>query len=266
MTVERRETKETEMRQDLIIQATELRKTYVTGSLKVDALRGVDFAVAPGEMVAIMGPSGSGKTTMLNCLSGLDEFEEGDVRIAGVSLRDMTDNEKTEYRATRMGFVFQVYNLLPVLSAVENVELPLLVGGVRPGQARKRAVAALESVNLGDRAKHRPSELSGGQAQRVAVARALVNNPVILWADEPTGALDSESAEGIMDLLCELNQDLGQTVVLVTHALEVGERANRIVRMRDGRIEDDTLDRRTRDRMASSHLWMSPTGSEGGRP
>jgi putative ABC transport system ATP-binding protein len=176
LTVQRRVIKETEMRQDLIIEATEMRKTYVTGSLQVDALRGVDFAVAPGEMVAIMGPSGSGKTTMLNCLSGLDEFEGGDVRIAGVSLRDMSDNEKTEYRATRMGFVFQVYNLLPVLSAVENVELPLLVGGVRPGQARKRALAALDSVNLGDRAKHRPSELSGGQAQRVAVARALVNN------------------------------------------------------------------------------------------
>ena len=254
------------MRQDLIIEATELRKIYVTGSLKVEALRGVDFAVAPGEMVAIMGPSGSGKTTMLNCLSGLDDFEGGDVRIAGVSLRDMSDNEKTEYRATRMGFVFQVYNLLPVLSAVENVELPLLVGGVRPALARKRAMTALESVNLGDRAKHRPSELSGGQAQRVAVARALVNNPVILWADEPTGALDSESADGIMDLLCELNQDLGQTVVLVTHALEVGERANRILRMRDGRIEDDSHDRGARDRMPSSHLWMPPTGSEGGRP
>jgi len=254
------------MRQDLIIEATELHKTYVTGSLKVDALRGVDFAVAPGEMVAIMGPSGSGKTTMLNCLSGLDEFEGGDVRIAGVSLRDMTDNEKTEYRATCMGFVFQVYNLLPVLSAVENVELPLLVGGVRPGQARKRALAALESVNLGGRARHRPSELSGGQAQRVAVARALVNNPVILWADEPTGALDSESAEGIMDLLCELNQDLGQTVVLVTHALEVGERANRIVRMRDGRIEDDTRTLDLGGRIRGTHLWMSPTGSEGGRP
>lgn len=253
------------MRQDLIIEATELRKTYSTGSLKVEALRGVDFAVAPGEMVAIMGPSGSGKTTMLNCLSGLDEFDGGDVRIAGVSLRDMGDNEKTEYRATRMGFVFQVYNLLPVLSAVENVELPLLVGGVRPALSRKRAMTALESVNLGDRAKHRPSELSGGQAQRVAVARALVNNPVILWADEPTGALDSESADGIMDLLCELNQDLGQTVVLVTHALEVGERANRIVRMRDGRIEDDSLDRGIQGRMPGSALWMSPTGSEGGR-
>lgn len=137
-----------------------------------------------------------------------------------------------------MGFVFQVYNLLPVLSAVENVELPLLVSGVRPGVARKRALAALKGVGLERWARHRPAELSGGQRQRVAVARALVNEPAIVWADEPTGALDSESAEEIMDLLCELNQDLGRTLVLVTHALEVGERANRIVRMRDGCVED----------------------------
>jgi putative ABC transport system ATP-binding protein len=192
-------------------------------------------------MVAIMGPSGCGKTTMLNCLSGLDDFDDGEVRIAGTALRDMSDNQKTAYRAKGMGFVFQVYNLLPVLSAVENVELPLLVSGVRTGEARKRALAALERVHLGQWAKHRPAELSGGQRQRVTIARALVNNPAIVWADEPTGALDSESAQDILDLLSELNEDQGQTVVMVTHALEVGERANRIVRMRDGRIEDAGL-------------------------
>ena len=226
------------MASELMIEATGLWKTYTTGALKVEALRGVDFAVARGEMVAIMGPSGCGKTTMLNCLSGLDEFDAGEVRIAGTSLSKMSDNQKTEYRAKSMGFVFQVYNLLPVLSAVENVELPLLVSGTRTGEARKRALAALDTVNLGAWAKHRPAELSGGQRQRVTVARALVNNPSIVWADEPTGALDSESAQDIMDLLCQLNREQGQSVVMVTHALEIGEQANRIVRMRDGRIED----------------------------
>jgi putative ABC transport system ATP-binding protein len=229
------------MARELIIEATGLRKTYSTGALKVEALRGLNFAVSKGEMVAIMGPSGCGKTTLLNCLSGLDEFDEGDVRIAGVSLRDMSDNQKTAYRAKEMGFVFQVYNLLPVLSAVENVELPLLVSGVRPGEARKRAMEALETVHLAQWARHRPAELSGGQRQRVTVARALVNKPAIVWADEPTGALDTESASDILDLLCALNEEVGQTVVMVTHALEVGERANRIVRMRDGHIEDAGL-------------------------
>src|SRR5947209_6536354 len=213
------------MRRELIIEATELRKTYVTGALTVEALRGINFAVARGEMVAIMGPSGCGKTTLLNCLSGLDDFDAGEVRIAGTPLRDMTDNQKTEYRATHMGFVFQVYNLLPVLSAVENMELPLLVSGVRPGAARTRALEALEMVNLGRWARHRPAGLSGGQRQRVTVARALVNKPAIVWADQPTGGLDSESAGDILDLLCDLNLEMGQTVVMVTHALEVGERA-----------------------------------------
>ncbi len=227
--------------QDLIIEATGLHKIYINGQVKVEALRGLNFAVTRGEMVAIMGPSGCGKTTLLNCLSGLDDFDAGDVRIAGTPLRDMNDNQKTEYRAKSMGFVFQVYNLLPVLNAVENVELPLLVSGVGSGEARKRALAALELVGLGGWAKHRPAELSGGQRQRVTVARALVNNPAIVWADEPTGALDSEAANEIMDLMCRLNKEQGQTVVLVTHSLEVGERANRIVRMRDGQIEDAGL-------------------------
>jgi ABC-type lipoprotein export system ATPase subunit len=227
---------------ELIIEARGLKKTYTAGAERVEALRSVDFAVARGEMVAIMGPSGCGKTTMLNCLSGLDDFDGGEVRIAGTSLKDMSDNQKTEYRAKKMGFVFQVYNLLPVLSAVENVELPLLVSGVRPSQARKKALAALETVNLVDRAKHRPAELSGGQRQRVTVARSLVNDPAIVWADEPTGALDSESANDIMDLMCRLNKENGQTFVVVTHALEVGERADCIVRMRDGQIEDTGRD------------------------
>ncbi len=236
------------MARELIIEARGLTKTYVTGALRVEALRGVDFAVARGEMVAIMGPSGCGKTTLLNCLSGLDEFDAGEVRIEGTPLSDMNDNQRTAYRATRMGFVFQVYNLLPVLSAVENVELPLLVSGVPTGEARKRALAALDAVHLGAWAKHRPAELSGGQRQRVTIARALVNNPAIVWADEPTGALDSESAGDLLDLLTRLNAETGQTLVMVTHALEVGERANRIVRMRDGRIEDAGVSPATRMR------------------
>jgi ABC-type lipoprotein export system ATPase subunit len=229
------------MTNDLMVEATGLRKTYRSGPVTMEVLRGVDFAVRAGEMVAIMGPSGCGKTTLLNCLSGLDEFDDGEVKIAGSSLRDMSDRTKTDYRARQMGFVFQVYNLLPVLSAAENVELPLLVSGSRPSEARKRAMAALDAVGLERWANHRPSELSGGQRQRVAVARALVAEPAIVWADEPTGALESEAADDVMDLFTNLNGERGQTVVLVTHALEVGERAGRIVRMRDGQIEQELL-------------------------
>src|SRR5437868_11846065 len=160
-----------DMAQDLIIAATGLRKVYVTGAVRVEALRGVNFAVARGEMVAIMGPSGCGKTTLLNCLSGLDDFDQGDVRIAGISLRDMSDNRKTEYRARQMGFVFQVYNLLPVLNAVENVELPLLVSGTSAREARRLALEALEMVAMSRWARNKPAELSGGQRQRVTIAR-----------------------------------------------------------------------------------------------
>jgi putative ABC transport system ATP-binding protein len=224
-----------------IIEARQLQKTYSTGQQKVKALQGINFAVGRGELVAIMGPSGCGKTTLLNCLSGLDDFDAGEVRISGTLLRDLSDNQKTEYRAKRMGFIFQVYNLLPVLSAVENVELPLLVSGMRQGEARKRALAALDLVGLCDRGRNRPAELSGGQRQRVTIARALVNEPEIVWGDEPTGALDSQSSGEIMDILVRLNKQNGQTVVIVTHAPEIGARADRIVRMRDGVIEDAGL-------------------------
>ena len=188
-----------------IITATGIHKIYDTGTVKVNALRGVNLTVERGEMVAIMGPSGCGKTTMLNCLSGLDEIESGQVVIDGVVLHDLPDDNRSDYRARNMGFVFQLYNLLPVLSAVENVELPLLVSGVRPAEARTRSMDLLELVGLSDRAQHLPGELSGGQRQRVTIARALVNNPSIVWADEPTGDLDSETASYIMDLMCKLN-------------------------------------------------------------
>ena len=224
---------------DSIITATGIHKTYDIGIVKVNALRGVELIVERGEMVAIMGPSGCGKTTMLNCLSGLDEIDSGQVVIDGVVLHDLPDDDRSDYRARNMGFVFQLYNLLPVLSAVENVELPLLVSGVNPSEARRRSMELLELVGLTERAQHLPGELSGGQRQRVTIARALVNQPSIVWADEPTGDLDSETAGEIMDLMCKLNVENGQSFVLVTHSDDVGARAHRIVRMRDGSIVDD---------------------------
>lgn len=226
---------------DRIIVAEQIVKTYHTGTAKVAALKGIDFAVQRGEMVAVMGPSGCGKTTLLNTLSGLDGIDDGQIWLEGKDLAGMADKQRTAYRAQRMGFIFQVYNLLPVLSSIENVELPLLVSGVQPKEARARSLAALKRVGLAEWAKHRPSELSGGQRQRVTIARALVNNPAIVWADEPTGALDSRTANEIMDLLRELNQRDGLTCVLVTHDPGIGDRCNRIVRMRDGQIIGETV-------------------------
>jgi putative ABC transport system ATP-binding protein len=219
-----------------IIRAEQVVKTYQTGSQQVTALKGVDFAVAHGEMVAVMGPSGCGKTTLLNCLSGLDDVTSGRILLEGQDLAQMKDRTRTDYRARRMGFIFQVYNLLPVLSAVENVELPLLVSGVRPKEARQRSLRALETVGLANWASHRPAELSGGQRQRVTIARSLVNDPAIVWADEPTGALDSKTADEIIDLMQQLNRSQGLTVVIVTHDPGVGARCDRIVRMHDGEI------------------------------
>ncbi len=219
-----------------IIEAQKVQKIYRSGQLRVEALRSIDMTVAKGEMVAIMGPSGCGKTTLLNCLAGLDTIDEGDIFIQGDNLRDLSDNERTAYRARHMGFIFQDFNLLPMLNAVENVELPMLISKVPSRKARNRAMEMLDRVGLADRARHRPAELSGGQRQRVTIARALTNNPAIIWADEPTGNLDSESANDVMDLLCRFNREFGQTLVVVTHALEVGQRANRIIRMQDGNI------------------------------
>src|SRR5215216_5338575 len=170
-----------------MINAQGVVKVYDTGTTRIEALGGIDFAVQRGEMVAVMGPSGCGKTTLLNCLSGLDNIDSGQIWLENKDLAEMKDKVRTDYRARRMGFIFQVYNLLPVLSAAENVELPLLVAGMRPGDARKRAMAALDTVGLANWAGHRPAELSGGQRQRVTIARSLVNEPAIVWADEPTG-------------------------------------------------------------------------------
>jgi putative ABC transport system ATP-binding protein len=218
------------------IRATAVFKTYDAGETAVRALRGVSLVVPRGEMVAIMGPSGCGKTTLLNCLSGLDTIDSGEILIEGKDIATLSDHDKSRYRARRMGFVFQTYNLLPVLSAVENVELPLVVSGMPAREARERARAALAKVDLADRARHWPNQLSGGQRQRVTIARALVNDPAIVWADEPTGNLDSQTADDVMRLMEQLNRDNQQTFVIVTHDQGIGERCHRIVRMRDGEI------------------------------
>jgi putative ABC transport system ATP-binding protein len=231
-----------------IIDAVDVVKTYDTGKIEVHALRGVSLLVRRGEMVAIMGPSGCGKTTLLNCLSGLDSIDSGTVMIEGVDINQLSDNKKSEYRARRMGFVFQFYNLLPVLSAVENVELPLLVAGVKSATARERSLAALDRVHLADRAGHRPAALSGGQRQRVTIARSLVNNPAIVWADEPTGDLDSENAQEIIELMVELNTSHNLTFVIVTHAREIADQTDRIIQMKDGAIVNEQLTERGKTR------------------
>lgn len=222
-----------------IIEARALKKTYDTGKVKVDALRGVDLVVKQGEMVAVMGPSGCGKTTLLNCMSGLDDLSEGEVFVRGKPLSEMSDRVRTRYRAEKIGFVFQAYNLLPVLTAAENVELPILLAGKSQKEARKAALEALRSVGLEEWQSHKPAELSGGQQQRVTIARSLVNKPEIVFGDEPTGNLDSESSKDIMDLLRKLNKANGQTFIIVTHDYNIGRLADRIVMMRDGTIEKE---------------------------
>jgi len=226
---------------DVMVRAAGVTKRYETGSVSITALRGIDLTIRRGEMVAIMGPSGCGKTTLLNCLSGLDDIDDGEVFIQGVALGSMSDTERTRYRARRMGFVFQFYNLLTVLSAVENVELPLLLAGIPGREARARALEALSLVGLVDRADHTPAELSGGERQRTTIARALVNQPAIVWADEPTGDLDSTNADEIISLMRRLNQEHGITFAIVTHDMGVGRKADRIVRMMDGQIVEEVF-------------------------
>lgn len=225
---------------DDIIVSKGVTKTYDTGKIKVEALKGIDLVIKKGDMVSVMGPSGCGKTTLLNCLSGIDSVTAGEVWVEGMLLNTLNDNKKTEHRARRMGFIFQFYNLLPVLTAVENVELPLLVAGVRPKEARVKALEALELVDLTKWIEHMPAELSGGQRQRVTIARALVNKPAIVWADEPTGDLDRKNSDDIMDLLARLNKEEGQTFVIVSHDPLVGNRARRKIIMGDGVIDNDS--------------------------
>ena len=223
-----------------MVEAQSVWKVYQTGTLKVEALKGLDLKVRKGEMVAVMGPSGCGKTTLLNCLSGLDDITKGMVAIEGVDLASMSDDQKSGFRARRMGFIFQAYNLLPVLSAQENVELPLLLAGGSEAEARKEALSALKMVGLEEWRLHKPMELSGGQQQRVTIARALVNKPAIVWGDEPTGNLDSENSAEVVKLLRSLNRDYGLTFVIVTHDSHIAQETDRIVSMKNGQVEKET--------------------------
>ena len=219
-----------------LIETVEVVKDYHLGSRRIHALRGISVTIEPGEFVAVMGPSGSGKSTFMNLLGCLDTPSAGLYRLDGLDVSRMGRDALARVRNEKIGFVFQTFNLLPVITALENVELTLLVSGVRPGEARRRAGAALAQVGLSDRMQHRPAELSGGQRQRVTIARSLVNEPAIVWADEPTGSLDSEAANDVLGLMRRLNRERGQTLVIVTHDLDIGGLCDRIVRMRDGQI------------------------------
>ena len=222
-----------------VLEARELWKVYETGTNRVEALRKVSVSLQPGEMVAVMGPSGCGKTTLLNCLSGLDEISAGEVLVHNMALSQMSDYDLTALRGSQLGFIFQSFNLLPVLTAVENVELPLLMAGISPGESRIRAQEALDAVGLSDRGGHLPAELSGGQQQRVTIARAFVHNPAIIFADEATGNLDSKTSDEIIDLLIRLNKERNVTMMLVTHDSEIAARCSRVLVMQDGRIVED---------------------------
>jgi len=221
-----------------MLKAERVRKVYRTGSSDVVALKGLDLEVPAGQFLAVMGPSGSGKTTLLNCVSGLDEIDEGRVLVDGASIHELSDAARTRHRAESMGFIFQAFNLIPVFTATENVELPILLAKVPEAEAKARARETLERVGLGHRLDNRPPELSGGEQQRVAVARALAGRPHLIWADEPTGNLDSEMAAAVMDLLCELH-DEGLTLILVTHDPTVAARADRLITVRDGELVGD---------------------------
>jgi putative ABC transport system ATP-binding protein len=224
---------------DLLV-ATGVEKSYRTGAEVVHAVVGVDLTVREGEFLAITGRSGSGKTTLINCLSGLDDVDAGSVLLDGVDLAAMSDADRTDQRAQSMGFVFQSSNLLPVYTAQENVALPMVLTGTAPKAARESARAALERVGMGHRLGHHPEELSGGEQQRVAIARAFVKRPRIVWADEPTGNLDTKSAEQVLDLLHELHRD-GTTLILVTHDAALAERADRRIEFRDGCIVSEQI-------------------------
>jgi putative ABC transport system ATP-binding protein len=221
-----------------IIEMQAIKKIYDTGKVKVEALKGIDFSVRPGEFVAVVGPSGSGKSTLMNLIGCLDTPSEGRYRLGGEDVSKFTRDELADVRNRRVGFVFQGFNLLPQISAFENVELPLLFGGVSPKKRKERVEALLTKVGLGDRMEHKPTELSGGQMQRVAIARALAMKPDVILADEPTGNLDTSAGGDIMGLFTELWQQ-GSTLVVITHDLTLARRAGRVVEIRDGKIVKD---------------------------
>jgi putative ABC transport system ATP-binding protein len=232
---------------EVIVELQDVRKTYTSGSLEVHALAGISMTVHEGEYVAIMGPSGSGKSTLMNILGCLDTLTAGRYALDGVDVADLDEEQLAGVRNKRIGFVFQQFNLLPSLSAWRNVELPLCYSGTPPAERKERAFRALERVGLESRVMHRPGELSGGQQQRVAVARALVTDPALILADEPTGNLDSRSTDDVLNLLDELHR-AGRTIVLITHEPEVAEAAQRVIHVRDGLVSEADHSQRARVR------------------
>jgi putative ABC transport system ATP-binding protein len=227
------------MDNNFVVKAENLTKTYQMGEVEVQALRGAALQVRSGELMAIMGPSGSGKSTLMNILGCLDQPTSGQYYLEGVDVAQLSDNKLAQIRGQRIGFVFQSFNLLPRTSALSNVELPLIYMGVGLSERRRRSIAALQMVGLGDRMHHKPNELSGGQQQRVAIARALVTNPAIIMADEPTGNLDSKSSEEIMGIFQHLNEAQGITIIFVTHEADIAQHTRRVVRLSDGVIVED---------------------------
>ncbi|MCZ6446596.1 MAG: ABC transporter ATP-binding protein [Planctomycetota bacterium] len=230
--------------QPSVAELRAVHRTYLKpdGSVLVDALGGIDLCIEVGEYIAVMGASGSGKSTLMNILGCLDRPTAGSYRLDGGDVSSMSDDELSRIRREKIGFVFQAYNLISELNALENVEVPLFYQGVSRAERHRRGVAKLEQVGLGDRLSHRPSELSGGEQQRVAIARALVNNPAVIMADEPTGNLDSKTGQTILDLLSNLHSQ-GMTIIVVTHDERIAEHCQRVVLLRDGRIESDTVRR-----------------------
>ncbi len=219
-----------------MISCTGLTKTYTVGESKVHALQGVDLQVEDGEFIAIVGASGSGKSTLLHLIGGIDRPTSGRVRISDIEITSLSDDELAELRARKVGFVFQFHNLIPTLTALENVELPMIFTGIKPAERRRRAEELLRSVGLENRLNHTPLQLSGGQQQRVAIARALANKPDVILADEPTGELDSKTGKSVMQTLKNIREEHGTTLVVVTHEREVAAMADRIIRLRDGRV------------------------------
>ena len=223
-----------------MLEIKKIKKIYQMGKVKVEALRGISFYIDKGEFVAIMGPSGSGKSTLMHIIGCLDQPTEGNFIIGGKDVSKLNDDRLAEIRNKRIGFIFQQFNLLSRTSILHNVEIPLIYAGLKAKQRRELAKQALESVGLGDRVKHKPNEISGGEKQRAAIARALVNNPLIILADEPTGNLDTKTGEEIMKIFYKLHQQ-GNTVIMVTHELEIARHARRIIHLRDGLIEKDEV-------------------------
>ncbi|MFX0174185.1 MAG: ABC transporter ATP-binding protein [Candidatus Hodarchaeota archaeon] len=223
---------------NVIVECINLKKYYILGEVKVEALRGINMRIERGEMVSIMGPSGCGKTTLLNIIGSLDSPSSGKVFLEGRDISNASEKELTEIRRKSVGFIFQFYNLLPVLTSFENIELPMLIAGVPKEERQKRSLELLEKVDLIERRDHKPDELSGGERQRVAIARSLANNPSILLADEPTGDLDTETGFTILNLLKEVNKTENQTLVLVTHDASIARQSNRIFHIKDGMVDN----------------------------